>query len=290
MFVLFFLFDWAVYAGDFEELFVSASVEARGKTGIFPSQDASSIYYNPSLSFFKGFSLSFLHAENFGGLVKNNFVAFSKGSGETGFGFGVYRVGVDSILLTDSSYDPSLSPSDSNYPRVIKTISTNEWVFYSNISRNFKKISAGINLKLIYRDLYFETAVGAGVDAGVYIPLDNFFMGLRVKNLSSSPIFWSNDSLEIMAPRIGAGVGTIKKISDFQIILVAEARYEIDTREIFYRAGGEVLFLNAFTIRSGFNESGWTLGAGVKYKRFFFDYAFIPWLDGSHLVSTGIRF
>ncbi len=287
-----FLVSWAKYAGDFEELAADAGIEGRGKTGVVTTYTASSIYYNPSTTSREdGISFSFLHSSDFGGIVKNNFVSFVKSSKGAGIGFALYRVGVDSISIVDTtSYDPTKPVSDTNYPKILKEVSTADWIFYSNFSKKIQTFSIGINLKFIYRDLYFEHAFGGGTDVGFCMELKDLVVSLVVKNISSSVLFWSNDSIELMAPKIFMGMGLKKKRAEIAFLGVIQEVYELDTKEFFYRIGGEVIFRNAFVVRAGLWEGGLAVGGGLRYGKFFFDYAFIPWQDGSHIVSTEIKF
>lgn len=290
--LIFYLFIGANrYAADFEELGASVRVRGMGNVGVTGAADASYLYYNPSSTSFAENSLTLLHSEHFG-LVSANFLAGSIKTDFGGVGLGIYRVGVGSIFLTELP-DTTQPPSDTNLPYVRDTVSVNDWIGYLNLSRRFGNLGIGGNLKVIYRDLAEATGFGVGIDGGIrYLPYQWVTFGICVKNLSSSPLFWSTDSVEFMIPRAHGGITLSFRFGDQILNIGGEAIFEFDLMQSVGRVGFEYNYNNALFLRGGLKESGLSFGAGFFYKKIFLDYAFYPHpdIDKSHLVSGGIRF
>ena len=141
------------YAGDFEELGVSARSVAMGSALVATGADPAALYYNPSASvLLPRRDVMLMHAENFGGLVKNDFATVALPSDKSCLGFGLLHNGVSGIKLTgllndslplgavfvDTTFNSSgdtLIDTVINVPVVRKTVECGGLGFYFNYAR-----------------------------------------------------------------------------------------------------------------------------------------------------------
>jgi hypothetical protein len=305
------------YAGDFEELGVSARSVAMGSALVAAGADPAALYYNPSASALLSKSdVMLMHAEDFGGLVKNDFASVALPSDKSCIGFGLLHNGVSGIkltkLLNDSLplgaefVDTTFSNGDTlidtviNVPVVSKTVSAADWVFYFNYARQLSShFLVGGNAKLIYRTTGVSTCFGMGLDAGATIVLvKDFNIGLRVRNISTAPLFWDTKTIESVMPTIALGIGKTFGLGRKDRLLVdAEGEGNFEGLPIEENIGLEYQFHDVLFGRLGFQRGNFTMGLGGQYKQFFLDYAFqtaaytdAQDLPSSQKIAGGIRF
>jgi hypothetical protein len=305
------------YADDFEELGVSARSVAMGSALVAAGADPAAMYYNPSASVLLSKpDVMLMHAENFGGLVKNDFASVMLPSGNSCLGFGLLHNGVSGIkltkLLNDSLplgaefVDTTFSNGDTsidtviNRPVVSKVVSAADWVFYFNYARELSShFLVGGNAKLIYRTTGVSTCFGMGLDAGATaILVKGFNIGLRVRNLSTSPLFWDTRTRELMMPLVALGIGKTFNLGRKDRLLVdVEGEGNFEGLPITENIGMEYQFHDVLFGRLGFQNGNFTMGLGGQYKQFFLDYAFqtaaypdAQDLPSSQKIDGGIRF
>jgi hypothetical protein len=119
------------YAGEFQELGVGARSCAMGATGIAAAIDPAMIYFNPALSRYAERSVLVMHAENFGGIVKNDFASIIMPRGTMSFGVAVQYVSVSDIILTELG-DTTAPPGSGNPPIPYDTVGTHDVIVYVN--------------------------------------------------------------------------------------------------------------------------------------------------------------
>lgn len=305
------------YAGDFEELGVSARAVGMGSAFVAQGVDPAALYYNPAAPAMIGQRGAMLmHAENFGGLVKNDFASVVLPSAKQTFGLGVLHNGVSGIKLTmlprpdlpvgEEYADTTVTGSDTtvvtkvNAPQESTVVSAADWVAYFNYARPISEhFLVGGNAKLIYRTTGASTCFGLGVDLGALVVLTrDLNVGLRVRNLTTSPLFWDTKTRESMDPRpvlgITKGFGLGK---DHRFSISAEVEGNFEGLPIEQNLGAEYRFKNMLSGRIGFRRGNLTLGLGGEYKRFFLDYAYetAAYAESRDLPSTqkiagGIQF
>ncbi len=291
------------YAGDFEELGVSARAIGLGGAYVAVACDPSAIYYNPSGSArTKTYSVLLMHAESFGGIVKNNYLGIILPSEKQSFGLGVLHNGIPDIKLTTLP-DTTQPPSDTNPPIIDRKVNTNHWVLYLNYGlRITAHFLLGVNAKLIYQTYGIASCFGMGVDLGATLTsLAGLDFGLRIRNLTTSPLFWDTKTKEMISPRPGLGFARTFGLGRDYLLLSCEIVGNLDdglaNLQWTENIGIEYSLRQTLAARFGLYHRLITLGLGLSYKRFFLDYAYQTGyfsqsrdLGGSQRISGGIKF
>jgi hypothetical protein len=291
------------YAGDFEELGVSARAIGLGGAYVAVTSDPSAIYYNPANSVLtKDYSVLLMHAESFGGMVKNNYLGIVLPTRKQSFGLGILNNDVPAIKLTTLP-DTTQPPSDSNQPILDRQINAAQWVFYFNYSHRLSSIlHLGINTKLIYQTYGIASCFGMGIDLGGSVALaDGLELGLRIRNLTSSPLFWDNKTRESISPRIALGLARTFNFGRDHLLLSAELENNsdagLDNLQFSENFGIEYSIKQVLAARLGLYHRLITLGLGINYKRLFIDYAYQTGyfnqsrdLGSSQKISGGLKF
>ena len=264
------------YAGDFEELGTSARAIGMGGAVVAAASDPSAIYYNPSRpSGFARTSALFLHSEDFSGLVKHNYLGVSFHSPLQSLGFAVLHNGIPGIKLT--AVPDSTQPSGpNNRPFVVRTVSATQVVGYVNYARTLSPyVAIGGNVKLIYHDLGVGSAFGMGLDLGATItPMTDLDIGLRVRNASTSPLFWDTGTKELMMPRGALGLAKSFRISRDRLTLALETEANMEGLGFTPNYGIEYGFRDVLFGRLGVYRGNFTFGLGLRIKRFHVDYGY----------------
>ncbi len=291
--ILPFLLSATKYAGEFQDLGVGARSCAMGGAGVVQSVDPSVLYFNPAASYYTARSLLIMHAENFAGLVKNDFAGIVFSRLNSTFGGAIQYLAVDGIKLTRLP-DSNSPVGNNNRPIAYDTAGTKDIVLYINGARGNRHLALGVNIKVFYRDLSVITGAGGGMDFGAVVRNHHFRFGISLRDFVLAPIIWSNGTRETIATKLTAGVASIVPIEKFN----SKINLEIDFIKYFdiegfdLNAGIEFAFRSLVYARAGSNGGRFTIGAGIGYRRFYLDYAFITHTDlhGSNKISAVLRF
>jgi len=269
------------YAGDFEELGTSARAIGMGGAVVAAASDPSAIYYNPSRpSGFQRTSVLFLHSEDFSGLVKHNYLGASFHSPLQSFGFAVLHNGIPGIQLTklpsESIPGDTTPPGPNNRPYVWRMVSATQVVGYVNYARTLSPyLSLGGNVKLIYHDLGVGSAFGMGLDLGATVtPMTDLDVGLRVRNASTSPLFWDTGTRELVMPRGALGLAKTFRLSRDRLTLALETEVNVEGLEFTPNLGVEYGFRNVLFGRLGLYRGNVSFGLGLRLGRFHVDYGY----------------
>jgi len=291
------------YAGDFEELGVSARAIGLGGAYVAVANDASAIYYNPAnVTKIKSYSVFLMHCESFSGLVKNNYLGMSISQERNSVGFGILHNGIPNIKLTTLP-DTTRPPSDTNQPYIDRVVNANHLVFYLNMGHRLTDaIGVGINAKAIYENYGVGYCFGMGIDFGANITFfDGLDFGLRIRNLTSSPLFWSTKTREVISPHPAIGIARTFLFGRDFLLLSAELESYWDEgfcfRQLMENIGVEYSLKRTLAFRLGLYHQLFTFGLGISYKNFFLDYAYGTGyfsqsqdLGSSQRISGGLKF
>ncbi len=281
------------YAGEFQELVVGGRICGMGGTGIAQGTDPSYIVLNPANSFIINKSLHLMHAENFAGIVKNEFAAILIPKIDIIYGVGFQMVSVSNIKLTTLP-DTTQQPGDENIPIPYDTISTKDLVFYLNAGKTKNIFSYGANLKIYYRDLAVLTGIGGGVDVGLKISLNNLNVGISIRDFVLAPIYWKSETKEYISPKIAFGIAPNIPLTKINSVLIIESDIikDLSFNDILLNNGIEIAYQNKVYGRLGRCGNRYTAGVGLRYKKLTFDYGLITHQDLgiSNKFSAGIEF
>jgi hypothetical protein len=264
-----------------------------GATGVASSNDPSLIYFNPALSRFTQPGVLAMHAENFGGVVKNEFLSLVLPREAMALGVALQYVSVGDIILTRLA-DTTAPPGSNNPPIPYDTVGTQDMVLYINGAKGNEFFSYGANIKVFYRDLSVVTGYGGGLDAGMALLFPNMRAGLAIRDVVLSPLVWSNGTKESILTRISLGLAPMFSIEaiNADIMFACDITKHIDVRGFEINLGFEFSYKDLLHGRIGLENGNYTLGAGLQYKKFFIDYAFLSHaeLDNTNKISAGLIF
>jgi len=292
LFVPLFIFA-TKYAGEFQGLGVGGRACGMGATGIAAATDPSVIYFNPALSRHTQPSVLAMHAENFGGIVKNEFVSLVLPQENMSLGVAIQYVSVGDIILTRLA-DSTSPPGSENPPIPYDTVGTQDFILYINGAKGNDFFAYGANIKVFYRDLSVTTGYGGGMDAGIAFLFPHLRAGLTLRDLVLSPLVWSNGTKETIFTRLSLGLAPMFAIEaiDADIMLACDITKHIDVRGFEINVGFEFSYKDFLSGRIGLDNGNYTLGAGLQYKKFFVDYAFLTHseLNNTNKISAGLIF
>ncbi len=175
------------------------------------------------------------------------------------------------------------------------------------------QVSIGGSVKFVRKAVGDYSAWGIGLDvAALYELRSNWFVGLNVQDATTTFLDWSNtpgEPREYITPTVRLGTaytqdlpkvsGSVTLVGDF------EFRFEDEVDPTFavggmtggLRTGVEYWHRDTVALRLGHerlraDDNPLTAGAGLRVKRFSFDYAFRNHsdLDEAHRISGGVVF
>ena len=274
-------------SGQFLKLGAGARAVAMGEAFTGISDDATTIYWNPSgINSMTNKELSVMYAMWFEGISYNNL--FYVHPMEIGnFGLGVQYLSYGSLEGLDANGNPT------------GTFSPIDLAVVVSYARSVKGIDTGITVKYISSKIK-ETASAIAIDIGAMkrIIEDKLNIGLVVKNVGTKLKYITEEESLQMSINIGAGYKITK-----DLLTAIDIKLPSDN-EIAVSVGGEYNYKIIQDIiisgRLGYNTitkdleglKGITTGLGINYKNYKFDYAFVPYgdLGNTHRISLGIKF
>ncbi len=287
------------YAGDFELLGTSARITGMGGAAVAAADDASAIYYNPSRCAGLGSrSAVFLHSSDFSGLVSHNYLGVAFGSRIQSLGVAVLHNGVPGIKLT-ALPNETIPPGENNRPYIVKTVSADQFVGYVSIARALNPyLALGGNVKVIYHDISVGTCFGMGLDLGVTVtPTAGLELGVRLRNASTSPLFWTSGTREYVEPTAALGLAKTFPLGRDRLTLAIESEAGFESSFRLPSYGLEYSFRNVLLGRIGAYQGNLTFGLGLRFGRFRVDYGYASGvapdareLGSPQQLSGGIQF
>ncbi len=301
----------AKYAGEFLALGVGAKALGMGGAFVGVANDGTASYWNPSgLCQLDQKQLSLMHAETFGSLLNQDFVAFAlpfSASGGSAYGreenlsnstiaFSLLRLGGGGIKITGLK--------DSNTVILLREESHADYAFLFSYSHPFRSnFFGGANLKLIYRDIVDNSAFGLGADVSFLArPYPFLTLGVNLMDITPTLLFYDNGTTETITPTTKFGLGINHQIKDFSLLFASDAdiRYEGRKFSAQYWVGDiswdmhygvEIGYRKNLAARLGFDQGDLTAGAGFLIRQFGLDIAFLSHdqLDNSYRISLFVR-
>jgi len=313
----------ASYAGDFklgkyanESISFGVGGRALGLGGAYTAlaKDVSAIYWNPAgLANIEYPQVMLMHSQLYRNAVNYNFAGFALPMGESRtLGFGIVRVGVDDILVTELS-NPAFKLGElykndeeqlvENRPIVVGNISDAEYAFYLSYAiKRSERFSYGGNVKVLHKGVGDHSAWGLGFDiSAMYNPTGNLFIGANLNDATSTILAWDTGRKEIIVPALKLGAtypltlpilgGYISPAIDFEMRFegrdyAAQVAAGPISADIHF--GGEYQFKDLLAVRVGSDAGNFAAGAGIRLPKLQIDYAFMRHddLDDSHRISA----
>lgn len=295
------------YAASFLKTGTGVREISLGGSVISSADATSSFYWNPALlSDSKIFSGRIMHSEEFGGVLNLDHISLTLPRKKYNLGLGFIRSGVDNIpLVKESSLidigNDGIGPGDEDYikPDVdgsegngqldngerldfgkIGTFGASESAFFISAGKQYNdKLSFGLSVKTIYKNLYNNTAFGVGLDAGmIYNFSDKLKFGARISDFTTTFLFWKDGEKEIISPEVSLGGSYLLSLENIPISIQPMVGLNISTdgeknnsllgsnimniKTVF---GLELFYNELLAIRFGQDENtGFHLGAGIN--------------------------
>jgi hypothetical protein len=159
-------------------------------------------------------------------------------------------------------------------------------------SRSIRKFEVGLAAKFLYEKIHLQSTTGWAADLGAQYQYRDFRFGAAVLNWGPGLEF---DSVQFSLPtqaRAGLAYQLPKEFLQGKWLLLADA-VKPKSLDAYLNLGIEAIFQNQYSVRLGYkgakdNQSSLSFGAGLKYKRYVIDYAFVPFksdLGSSHQIA-----
>ena len=298
----------AKYAGELFEFPGDARSVAMGGTGVSSTHEAATGFYNPALvGQLHQPSLTLAHREQFGGVVSADLVAVSfKRSSDLAVQLGVVRRGVDDIpdtryALDDRDGDGQLDADERLIADRIRYFNQREWgVLLSVARKNQTGWCWGASAKLVGQWLAGELGLGMGFDLGLWRAYGRTLsLGVMLQDVTTTQVHWSTGRWETTAPRLTTGLrwaftlplirravaieGELTSRLDGQRLErfvdlgpVALGPVVLGPVSVLASLGFELALTDNLRLRAGSATLyPFTLGAGLRFKPFSLDYAYV---------------
>ena len=301
------------FAAEFLKIGIGARALGMGGAFVSVSDDASGAYWNPAgLVQLEQREAMLMGASQFGGVVDHEvgslIAPLKTASSRAAIGITFIRVGVDDINVTKDAKvgeDPNGNPIID--PNRVEQRSAYDLALLLTYARGLSdRWSGGLNLKLVRQSLVGEGAsFGVGADLGVHFQASpSLALGLRLADITTTQLFWDTGRTEVVTPSVTIGAHTTRNIAALQgkLIIGFDSRFSFEGLETdqfeagdvsgILLPGAEYWFRNIVAIRAGSDAGNFAAGAGVRYKQFGADYAYLGHdeLDSTHRVSALFRF
>lgn len=237
------------------------------------SGDAGAPYFNPSsAALMNGTELSFMYVKYLTDVSMEHFTFLSR-SGNFHFGFGFYYGQTSDIQRRNDI------PGDNPLGTFDEHNFVASFIWAVPISQ---RLAFGNSIKWAYEKLDLEDASALAIDLGAFYTLTpEISLGLSTRNLGTRPKFISEAfdlprELRIGASYRGAPNSTLNGFmfsSDFVLPNWGDKSSKLNL-------GAEYNYQNLLALRLGYDlgydSRSFSIGGGLTYRDYYFDYAFIP--------------
>jgi hypothetical protein len=261
---------------------------AMGDAGASASNDLSALYYNTSrLTLFEMNEAMFMHSSWIQDVTSENF-----GIKWNMFGL-PWAVGLNYTSVSDIEIRTRPGEPDTKF---------NANYFYGSLSTGFyvrQELSFGGTIKYLYEGLLSDEATGWGFDFGLNynLPFKGLTVSTVIKNLGSMNALRNEETKLPTDFRLGSAYNFDVESAKLGFVAVAELQTYLDTDDIHFNLGGDVIYDELLALRvgyqSGFEARGFTAGLGLMWGNLRFDYAYLPFslgLGNANLFSLQFRF
>lgn len=261
---------------------------AMGDAGASASNDLSALYYNPSrLALIEKNEVLIMHSswiqdvnsELFG--IKWNMFGLP-------WAIGLNYTSISDIEIRTRPGEPD-SKFDANY-------------FFGSLSTGFyvwDKLSFGTTIKYLYEGLLSDEANGWGFDFGLNYetPFKGLSVSTVIKNIGSMNALRNAETQLPTDFRLGSAYKFGVESAKLDFIAVAEIQKYLDTDDIHFNLGGDIIYDEIFALRvgyqSGYEAKSFTGGIGLMWGSLRFDYTYMPFsldLGNANLFSLQFKF
>ncbi len=261
---------------------------AMGDAGASASNDLSALYYNPSrLALIEKNEVLIMHSswiqdvnsELFG--IKWNMFGLP-------WAIGLNYTSISDIEIRTRPGEPD-SKFDANY-------------FFGSLSTGFyvwDKLSFGTTIRYLYEGLLSDEANGWGFDFGLNYetPFKGLSVSTVIKNIGSMNALRNEETQLPTDFRLGSAYKFGVESAKLDFIAVAEIQKYLDTDDIHFNLGGDIIYDEIFALRvgyqSGYEAKSFTGGIGLMWGSLRFDYTYMPFsldLGNANLFSLQFKF
>jgi hypothetical protein len=312
------------YAGEFLRVGVGARALGMGSAFAGLADDGTAAFWNPAgIATLDSREITAMHAEQFGSIVKYDFLSYtmplgSPGKPKQGLAVSLIRLGVDEIPDTRNLEILDVNGNGKfDYPEDRLIVDESRFVFDSDndvallfsyareVSRGF---SLGGNLKIVRQWLGDSLrSNGFGLDLGaLYVGPSGWSAGAKLSDATTTQILWNTGTDEFIAPSLRAGLAKTHAFSknrrhvitaalDVQVGFSDEqlsSQASLGSVTFEFHPGLEYWLERKLALRTGLEARNFTAGAGFRYHKFGLDYAYLDHqdLDSSHRISALFSF
>jgi hypothetical protein len=273
---------WAADPGEtglaFLKIGVGARAAAMGEAYVAVAQDASAVYWNPAgIANTPDFEL---HATHHEWISDARYEFLSAVQGLRGHALGAHV----SLLHLGEFEGRDLS---GNFTESFRAYDFSAGLTYGR--RVMRDVEVGASGKLLYEKIHDFDAVGFAVDLGFRYrtPIRGLTVGATATNLGPEMKFVDDSFLLPAQARIGAAFRTRKLLQGLTVS--SDVRFPNDS-DVKGHVGGELWVHEMVALRGGaklgYDEEAGTVGLGLAYRDYLFDYAFVPFSESSELGDT----
>ena len=270
----------------FLKIGVGARASGMGEAFTAISGDIYSQYWNPAgIAQHREFEFAFMHNEWVQD-INLEYAAFCFDYKKNVFGIGLTVSQVSELERREGPTEEPLSYFD-----------THDLSFAIIWGRSLKKnIDFGLSAKLLYEKIDFSSATGLGFDfGGIYYLRPELQFGAAILNLGAK-MKLEEDKFSLPTQfKIGAAYSGHENYFAGDYILSLDLVKPRDN-DLKIHLGGEYTYNKMFSLRSGYqigyDDRGFSLGLGMKIRKYSIDYAFIPFssdLGNSHRLSVNLK-
>ena len=247
------------------------------------TEDASTLYYNPSRMLFGGNNVTFMHNAAVQG-YSTDFIGAKITWNRFAMGIAVHTASIDDIEIRNTP------------GAMIDKFSARDLSIGLSLAYKVNpNISIGVTPKFLYQKIYIDEASGMAFDVGGNFMKDNINVSFVVANIGSINQLRNESTKLPTYVRFGGSYKIAK--GNLTYLLGADGFKVMDGGKFHLHAGGELGYKQFLFARVGYQSEyenkSFTTGLGLKYKSLNFDYAFVPYkseFGSSSTFSLGFNF